>query len=195
MPYGNFPAVDATAFAALNTFLGIQSGTIRTVYAGPNDPTSNQLASFQNEISARCTGEITAGPPQFQSCTPPPNPPGVSPAAWTAVSNQIIAELFWAQQVVDHFQTIHDTQTTLFINEINQNTTLVEDLKLVQQENVIAQVDYLALFESILYILTNLPIPGLETVFDVTAGSPMPPPFTGRRPASSTARSPRSRPR
>ena len=172
LPYGNFPAVDASAFAAMNTFLRIQSGTIRTVYTGPSDPTPNDLADFQNSISALCTGVITVRPPQFKSCTLPPNaPPGVVPAAWTAVSNQIIAELFLAQEVIDHFETIRDIQTTLFRDEINQNTSLVEDLKLVQQVNVSATVNYVGLFRSILSILAAIPVPGLKEEFAVLSGA------------------------
>ena len=138
VPAGDFPpftGAAATAYAALNTFLGIQSGAVRDAYTDPTrTPTANALKNFEDAIAGRCVGEIAGAPPRFQRCTPPPpgQPPGprVDPVAYTAVSNQIIAELFWAQHVIDYFSTLGNLTINLFLDENATFPSLAADLKL-----------------------------------------------------------------
>ena len=196
--HGNFPAVDAAAFAALNDFLGIDAGnTIRNVYTGPGDPKTDDLLSFQNRITLTRTGVISGSPPRFQSCTTPPGYSGVPSAAWTAVSNQIIAELFLAREVISHFETLSDIQTTLLLDEINQNLSLVADLKPVEQQNVSTTINYLGLFEAFYKVLATIPIPGSNNICRDGAGIAIAEAATphGSAPSHSSARSPRSRAR
>ncbi|MDQ3874112.1 MAG: hypothetical protein M3322_00980 [Actinomycetota bacterium] len=170
LPYGNFPNVDDNAFTKLNTFLGIANGTIRSIYTDPtSNPASSQLQGYQNSIAQTCTGLISANPPRYQSCTPPASVPGVSPPAWTAVSNQILAELFWAQQVLDHFTTLEGINTQLFLDEDSEFPAIGDELKLSQAPNVVAEVDYLSLFEGVLDLLALIPAGG--EVFEFTAAA------------------------
>ena len=133
VPAGGFPpftGTEAAAYTALNTFLRIQAGTVRDAYTDPTrTPTANELKNLQDQVAGRCTGEATANPPQYQRCTPPSGS-GVLAAAWTAVSNQIIAELFWAQHVIDHFSTLGNLMTNLFLDENSTFPSLAADLKL-----------------------------------------------------------------
>ena len=144
-PYGSFPNFtgdQAAAYTALNNFLGIVNGTIRDVYTDPSrDSTSDDLNSYQTTIVARCTGEITGAPPQFQSCTPPPGS-GVLTPAWTAVSNQIIAELYLARQAIDHFTTLGAINTQLFLSQNSEFPSLVTDLQLSQADGKTGAANY-----------------------------------------------------
>jgi hypothetical protein len=174
LPYGGYPAVDQTAFNALNTFLSIENGTIRTVFTNPaNSPTANQLSDYQNDIATTCEGLLSANPPQYQSCTPPPDVGPVPAAAWTAVSNEIIAELYGAGQVIDHFTTLGAINTQLFIDENSEFPSIAADLKLGEEtQSTVAQLNYLGLFGSVLSLLGSLvPIPELSTVLNITAGA------------------------
>ena len=174
LPYGNYPAVDPAAFAALNTFLGITSGTVRTVYTDPtSNPTSSQLQGYQNSIAATCTGLLSASPPRYQSCTPPPSASGVTPAAWTTVSNQILAELFWAGQVIDHFATIDGMNTQLFLDEDSEFPAIGDELKLGQASEVVAGVDYRSLLEEAFSLASVIPFIGeeLQGVYEVVAAA------------------------
>ena len=110
--------------------MGIQAGTIRDAYTDPTrTTTANELKNFQDSIAGRCAVETSATPPRYQRCGPPPGS-GIGVAAWTAVSNQIIAELFWAQHVIDHFTTLGDLTTKLFLDENSTFPSLAADLKL-----------------------------------------------------------------
>ena len=174
LPYGGYPAVDSTAFAALNTFLGIENGTIRTVFTDPaNAPTASQLLTYQSDIAQTCQHLLSANPPQYQSCTPPASVSGVSPAAWTAVSNEIIAEIYGAGQVIDHFTTLGTIQTQLFLFENSAFPSIVADLKLGEEtQGTVASLNYLGLYGSILELLSSLvPIPEVSTVLNITASA------------------------
>lgn len=172
-PYGNYPQVDPTAFAALNKYLGIVSGTVRTVYTDPtNEPTADQLQGYQSQIEQTCAKPpLTASPPSYSSCTPPPGATGVTPQAWTAVCNQIIAELYWARSVVDYFSTLQSTQTKLFIDQGTELPAIAAKLKLAQAKSVTAEFNYKELFSSVFDLLSLLPIPGFKQAFEFTAGA------------------------
>jgi hypothetical protein len=170
-PYGNFPDLDSKAYQALNTFLGITNGDVRSVYTDPaSNPTADQLAGYQNAIANLCTGELTASPPSFKTCTPPPSaPPGVTADTWTAVSNQILAELYWARQVLDYFGTLEGINTQLFLDQDSVFPSIGDDLKLAEASQVVASVDYLALIQGVLDGLAEIPEVG--DVFAVTASA------------------------
>jgi len=178
-PYGAFPQVDAAALAAVTAYLGIARGTIRDVYTDPSrDSTSDQLQAFQNDIAQTCSGPVSASPPRYTSCQPPPSAPGVSPAAWTAVSNQILAELFWARQVVDHFTTLNDVQTALFLDEDAEFPSLAADLRLAQASGAVQPqgANTAEIFEGVFELMGTLTalIPGGEpfaVAFEITAAS------------------------
>ncbi|MBA2570883.1 MAG: VCBS repeat-containing protein [Chloroflexi bacterium] len=172
-PYGSFPTLDAAGLAALTDYLGIANGTIRDVYTDPSrDVTSGQLRSYLDDIERTCTGPISASPPRFQTCTPPPGA-SVSVAVWTAVSNQIMAELFWAGQAVDHFATLDAIQSALFLDEDSEFPSITDDLRIGQASGAVRPegVDLKELFEGIFDLLAVIPVPGLEQAFEVTAAA------------------------
>ena len=152
VPAGAFPqftGVEATAYTALNQFLGIETGSVRDAYTDPTrNPTANELKNFQDAIAGRCSGEILGAPPRYQRCSPPSGSVGFGIPAYTAVSNQIIAELFWAQHVIDYFSTLGNLTTNLFLDENSSFPSLAADLKL-DSEGVTGQtkatVDYTTL--------------------------------------------------
>jgi hypothetical protein len=141
VPAGAFPqftGAEATAYTALNQFLGIQTGTVRDAYTDPSrNPTANELKNFQDAIAGRCSGEISGAPPQYRRCSPPSGS-GVTILAYTAVANEIIAELFLAQHVIDHFTTLGNLMTSLFLDENSTFPSLGADLKL-ESEGVTGQ--------------------------------------------------------
>ncbi len=172
--YGSFPTLDATGLRDLTRYLGIARGSIRDVYTDPaRDAAAGQLRAYQADIERTCSGPISASPPRFQSCSPPAGASTVSPAVWTAVSNQIIAELFWAGQVIDHFAALDDIQTALFLDEDSTFPSLTADLKLAQASGVVKPegVDLPELFGGMLEIVGALEIPGVSQVAEITAGA------------------------
>ena len=104
-------------------------------------------------------------PAEYKTCTSPGT--SVTPEVWTGVANQIIAELFWAEGVLDHFGRLNTVQKGLFLDEDGKFPSIEDDLKLAQAENVTTQVNYLELFEGILDILALIPEAG--ELFEFTA--------------------------
>ena len=174
-PYGNYPAVDHAAYDALNTFLGLSSDKpIRSLYTDPTeDHDATELQGKQNAIAQTCSNPSGASPPQYQTCTPPPGASGIPATAWTAVSNQIIAELFWAVQVIDHFDAIKDINTQLWLDEDGAFPAIGTQLNLGQASNVEANVDYFTLMEEAFSLASLIPFIGeaLQGVFEVTSAA------------------------
>jgi FG-GAP-like repeat len=157
-PYGSFPQVDADALAAMTRFLGIARGTVRDAYTDPTrDPTDPRLQNYQASLSALCTGLASASPPRWKSCSPPGDVANVSAQSWTEATNQIVAELYWARQVVDHFATLDDIQTKLVLDTNAQFPSLERDLKLRAAQGTVAKVDNLLIYRGVLGILSALP--------------------------------------
>ena len=88
---------------------------------------------------------------------------------WTTTANQIIAELFWARQVIDHFDTLDEIQQGLFLDEDSEFPSIAADLRIAQAEHVTGRVDYVGILEGIFDILAV--IPEIGEVFEVTAGA------------------------
>ena len=74
------------------------------------------MSTAQTKITATCTGQVPSddpvAPPKYQSCTPPPGA-STSPADWTTVANQILAELYWTGPANDYFTTLASVQDCL----------------------------------------------------------------------------------
>lgn len=129
-PYGNFPALDATALTKLQDELGL-SIPIRQTFTDPTrDNSSDTLTGYRTSIEKGCQGTpVRMNPSQYSSCAPPTGS-GVSTETWTAVSNQLIAELYWASNVVDHFEAVNSLQWQLFDDEDGQLPATVAALNL-----------------------------------------------------------------
>ena len=125
--YGEFPAFagdEASAYAEVTRLLLGREGDFRKLtYASPNEAiTEATLNDYRNRLAERCTPltakrktakRKAAGPPRYTDCKPPAGS-DVDKAAWTAVSNQIIAELWAASGVVAHFTILDAIETKLF---------------------------------------------------------------------------------
>ena len=173
-PYGSYPALDPTAYNALNMYLNTQTlaGGVRDFYAKPGaDSTGADLASFESLIAETCDGRPeSVNPRRYDLCVVPSEVgTGVDPGAWTDVANQIMAELYWARQVNSHFDTIAGIQAALFPDEAGEFSAITDKLHVDEAENVIARVDYEALFANIFRILSA--IPDIGPVFGITASA------------------------
>ena len=66
---------------------------------------------------AGCSGPNPGNPPSYQACTPPARSTGFTAADWTAVVNQMLAEIYAAGQVVSFFGDLDSMRQSLFIAE------------------------------------------------------------------------------
>jgi hypothetical protein len=137
-PYGDFPGFhgkEAAAYAEVaNLLLGHAGNFRKETYASPTgEITEATLLGYERRLSERCTpvsaSVALGGPPRYKDCKPPPGS-NVDAAAWTAVSNQIIDELWAATGVAAHFKILSDIETELFQDQQGSFPPLHEELKL-----------------------------------------------------------------
>jgi hypothetical protein len=169
-PYG-FPSLPTQAYQAMNTLLGVENGEIRDVYA--TNPSATYVSTAQTKITATCTGQVPSddpvAPPKYQSCAPPAGA-STSPADWTTVANQILAELYWTGPANDYFTTLASVQDVVQRDQNGVFGSITDDLKLNEAENVAApSVNFLELFEGIFDILAVIPEAG--ELFEVTGAA------------------------
>ena len=139
-PYGGFApfaGAQATAYNLLNQFLALGQGTIRDTYTNPAvDNSSSALRGYVSQIvNARggCQNEISANPPQYQTCDPLV---GATNPAYTTMVNQVIKELWWAASVIDYFTTIQTMQNALFSAQGNEFPSIADNLQLAEAQNL-----------------------------------------------------------
>ncbi len=121
--YPQFSGGQAAAWAALNTkaradgLIGVSDGSVRAIWTGTNAPTQHQLDDLQNGLLAfaGCSGQPSANPPAYPSCSPPAGTSGFTAADWTAVVNETLAEIYDAGQVVDYFAQLNDLRRDIFL--------------------------------------------------------------------------------
>lgn len=170
VPYGTFPALNPTALRELTRFLGVARDSVRDVYAKPiGDISDTQLSGFESAIRARCTGLESAIPLRFASCTPPDLAvrEGVTPAIWTATSNQILSEVLWARSVNEYFTQLDHNQTRMFLDQNSQFPAIASDLKISTDPSLVAKVDVNNLVGTVIQIAAGLPIPGVSHIAGV----------------------------
>ena len=135
--YGDFPVFTgdrAKAYDALGLLLLGRAGDFRTeTYANPTASiTEASLDRYRGLLTERCevaAAVSSAQPPTYVDCQPPRGTE-VDPAAWTAVTNQIVAELWAAAGVTAHFSIVDDTLTKLFQDQQGILPALDAELKL-----------------------------------------------------------------
>ena len=141
-----FRRVRRGAYAEVSRLLLGREGDFRKLtYASPNEAiTEATLNDYRTRLAERCTPLVAkrgrqrsrqtqaAGPPRYTDCRPPGGS-DVDPAAWTAVSNQIIAELWAASGVVAHFTILDAIETKLFQDQ--QGTLPALDTELTLPPN------------------------------------------------------------
>jgi hypothetical protein len=141
-PYGDFPPfvtdAEEKAYAALaELLLGRPADFREATYASPSETISEaSLDRYRGLLSERCEAAVRRtglpDPPSYTNCEPPQGS-GVEEAAWTRVSNQIIAELWAAAGAVAHFSGVDTIQTKLFQDQQGTMPALDAALKLPPQ--------------------------------------------------------------
>lgn len=131
-------AGQVAAFAELNTrakaggYLQPADDTARDAWAGETPPSSQQLTQLQTGVTTigNCSGPSGTLPITYKSCVLPPGSSGFNADDWTAVVNEILTEIFWAQQVLVHFDTVASLNNTLYIGADAQFPAIGADLGL-----------------------------------------------------------------
>jgi hypothetical protein len=120
------PAQDSGQAAAFDELNVLAKGvipetatTVRDVWASKSVPQSSDLTTLQTNLVliANCTGPVAGNPVTYQSCTPPGGTTAFSATDWKNVVNEILAEIYHAQQVVAFFSDLKDIRDDLIITE------------------------------------------------------------------------------
>ena len=108
---------------------------VRDTWTGENAPSQSDLQNLEKLVTN--IGDCTNGtglPIKYASCTPPPGSSSFTAAEWTDVLNQILAEIFWAQRVWDHFfdgsTGLQEIWSRLLQEQLAQLPVIANDLKL-----------------------------------------------------------------
>jgi hypothetical protein len=120
--YPQFAGGRAAAFAALNAqakshgAIPSSDGSVRDVWTGENAPSRSDLSALQQAILgfAGCSGSPNGSPP-YAACTPPAGTSGFSGADWTAVVNEVLAEIGLAGDTDDFFAQLDTLRQKTFI--------------------------------------------------------------------------------
>ena len=159
-PFGEFPAFageEAKAYAALGRLLLNRDTDFRkATYASPAESiTEGTLDRYRTQLAERCdvvaAADEGAVPPTYTNCRPPRDSE-IDPVAWTAVTNQIIAELWAAAGVVAHFSILDNTLTKLFQDQQGILPALDSALKLPPRNPGSKAPTFLKLIKSALEI-------------------------------------------
>lgn len=166
VPYGYPPwsPDEQIAYDALNAFLGFTSQEVRDLYAGSNSPNSATISNTATAIAGLCQDELSANPLQYKTCSPPPGSQDVDPTAYTTVSNELLAELFWAGVTLAYFGEQSEILDKLFQNQSATAPSLTDDLHLDQAKNTKTPANYDALF----FGVSSAFLSALSTVPDVS---------------------------
>ncbi len=120
--YPQFTGAQAAAWTQLNAMAASDNligpnTTVRTVWTGPDAPTDTQLGNLSNGllVLARCSGETSANPPTYASCTPPAGSSGFGEGDWTAVVNETFREIYDARQVLSYFDQLNNIRRDAFL--------------------------------------------------------------------------------
>jgi hypothetical protein len=131
-PCGQQAAFNALTDLAKPPQNTIIANSLREKWALENAPQPTDLTTFQTGLIsiANCTQPPIPGePPSFKSCTPPGAPTTYSADEWTAVVNEILAENFWALQVVSHFQDLSDVMDSVLITDATKLNAIAAQLQ------------------------------------------------------------------
>src|SRR5215211_2777344 len=170
--YAPFAGAEKAAYDELNQLARAQNvisvATVREAWSSNNAPTAGDLSRLQGQLVGKdlgnCANQSSPVPPQYATCIPPPGSSGFSADDWTAVMNKILAELYWAGQVVEHFSTVQSIRQTLFLEQGATLPTIAGDLNLAAAANTTTNYDPSELFGGIVGIAGSIAgvIPGLE---------------------------------
>jgi hypothetical protein len=141
--YASFPGAStipgadtgqAAAFDALNK--RYPSGDIRGVWTGETLPDTTTLQTLQTNLAGPLLGncdpnsQTQLAPPTYGSCTPPSGSTAFSAGDWKAVVNELLAESYFAEQVLEHFGDLETIRKDVFASEQGSLPAIAGDLQL-----------------------------------------------------------------
>jgi hypothetical protein len=165
--YPNFPTAGQTAaFDELNKQAqgSIPGGgsNVRGVWLGENPPSQSDLTNLQGLVTriGDCTNPGQGLPIQYASCTPPQGASGFTAADWTSVLNEIIAEIFWVQQVWDHFYDpasgLQEIWSLVLEEQLAQLPVIANDVQLAGPAQITTEYDASDLISTVLGLGASL---------------------------------------
>jgi hypothetical protein len=121
--YPQFAGGQAAAFTRLNALAQSKglvgpNQTVRDAWTSQIPPTDGQLGQLRDGLvlAAGCSGQTSANPPTYQSCTLPAGSTGFTAADWTAVVNETLREIYDARQVLSYFQQLDGIRSDAFLS-------------------------------------------------------------------------------
>lgn len=158
-PYSNFPTYngdEAAAYREVNEILDIPD-IIAVFTDGASPPRQATLLEYFDTLARNCTPAPPdpPNPPSYSTCTPPAGS-GVNPTAFTTVTNDVSAWLWAGQGVAQHHDDLHETLTTLFLNEQGTFPAIDGDFKIDGGVDKPAVPEYLALFDGVVDVVNDI---------------------------------------
>jgi hypothetical protein len=122
--YPQFTNGQAAAWTALNklahddNLIAVREATVRDAWTVSNKP-ADQLMTLSSGIvlAAKCSGAKPGTPTTYGSCTAPAGSTGFTDGDWTAVVNEIVGEIFNAEQVDDYYDNLANLRRDVFLAE------------------------------------------------------------------------------
>ncbi len=166
--YPDFPGGQgggqSAAFSTLNQlakqyrYITRSQNSVRDVWSAENPPDEDELTDLERGIETTigdCSNPLPGEQPRYQTCDPPAGATfGV--ADWTAVINEVLAEIFAARQVLDHFGDLDSMRTSLFLAENAELPAIGSDLGLQAAANQSAAFDQQGFWASFIQIIGSI---------------------------------------
>jgi hypothetical protein len=146
-----------TELARAGNVIGPGANSVRDVWTGEGPPAASDLAALQQGVLsiADCSNLLPGEPPRYQSCTVPAGA-SFSAADWTAVINEVLAEIFAAGQVNTHFSQLDTMRQRVFIAEDAKLPAIGRDLGLQVLANTQVTYDEGSFWDTLLQIAGSL---------------------------------------
>ena len=165
LPQG-YPAFSGSQSAAFTTLTGLakaghvigqEASSVRDVWTGENPPAASDLTNLQQGVLsiADCSNPLPGEPPRYQTCTVPSGA-SFSAADWTAVINEVLAEIFAAGQVNTHFSQLDTMRQRAFIAQDAEFPAIGSDLGLQVAANTQVTYDQGSFWDTLFQIVGGL---------------------------------------
>ena len=128
------------AFDALNALAlqkgAITAGKLRDVWTGATAPDRTTLSELRDDLVKENVGNCPAGnqttdaPPVYSACLPPSGSTGYDADDWTAAVNEVLKEIYFAGQVLAHFNDVDTIRRGVFESETGALPAIGSDLQL-----------------------------------------------------------------
>ena len=137
--YPQFSAGQAAAWSEVSSLSGYATrggptGTIRDAWIATT-PTANDLNQLNTKVLnfANCAGKPSLNPPAYPACAVPGGSSGFTEGEWTAVVNETLAEIYYAQETVDFFNELTKLNGETFLAESNELPALADSVAALSQ--------------------------------------------------------------